>query len=145
MDAAENVASLNRLAEIGLAGMLGLRFVDWTPHSVTARFAAGVRHLAPNERVHGGAIVTLADTTCGNGTIVLLGGRMDAFATIELSCHFLRAPATRELECVAHLVHAGRTLHHWDAEIRGAGRLCARFRCTQIVLDVSGHSGHNAT
>ena len=115
---------------MGLAGLLGLRFVAWSPDSIRSRFRVGAEHRAPNGRVHGGALVSLADTTCGNGTILLLGGRAGAFATIELSCHFLRSPAEAELDCLARLVHHGRTLHHWQAEIRSAGRLCACFRCT---------------
>lgn len=135
MTPASELAELERLAGIGLAGLLGIRFVAWSPERVVARLHARAEHRAPNGRVHGGVIVALADTTCGSGTILRIGDRPDGFATIELSCHFLRSPTTPEIECTAHLIHAGATLHHWDAEVRAEGRPCARFRCTELVMD----------
>lgn len=134
------VEALDRLSEHGLAALVEIRFLEHTPERVRARMPVGSHLRAPNGRVHGAALVALADTTCGNGTILALGGRAGGFATLELSTHFLRAPAGDEVECVARLVHRGSTVHHWEAELRSEGRPCALFRCTQLVLDERGTS-----
>lgn len=131
-----DLIELNRLSAAGLPSLIGIRFLERTPERVRSRMRAGSHLMAPNGRVHGAALVALADTTCGNGTILEIGGRSDDFATIELSAQFLQAPTGDELECVARLVHRGSTLHHWEAEVRSEGRVCALFRCTQIVLAV---------
>lgn len=52
-----------------------------------ARIELGPHHLAPNGYLHGGTVVSLADTSCGYGTIASLPDGAESFTTIELKRH----------------------------------------------------------
>lgn len=97
--------------------------------------------LAPNGYLHAGTVVALADTACGYGCIASLpdGGR--GFTTIELKANFLATARDGVLECVATLLHGGRTTQVWDAVVRRDEKTIALFRCTQLVLYESGDRG----
>ena len=86
--------------------------------------------------VHGGAIVSLADTACGVATVANLADGATAFTTIELKANFLSAVSDGDLACVATPVHRGRTTQVWDAEVTHvqSGRRVAVFRCTNLVV-----------
>jgi uncharacterized protein (TIGR00369 family) len=96
--------------------------------------------LAPNDFLHAGAIVTLADTACGMGCIATLPEEVAGFTTIELKSNFLRSVRVGDwLRCVATTAHGGRTTQVWDALVtrESDGRDVALFRCTQYVLPAS--------
>jgi 1,4-dihydroxy-2-naphthoyl-CoA hydrolase len=97
--------------------------------------------LAPNGYLHAGTVVALADTACGYGCTASLPAGGTGFTTIELKTNFLGTAREGTLECVATLVHAGRTTQVWDATIRSGQKTIAVFRCTQLVLYESGDRG----
>jgi uncharacterized protein (TIGR00369 family) len=93
--------------------------------------------LAPNDFLHAGAVVTLADSACGMGCIASLPDDAQGFTTVELKSNFLRsARAGDGLRCRATLAHGGRTTQVWDAVVtrESDGRDLALFRCTQYLL-----------
>ena len=94
------------------------------------------KHLAPNHYLHGGAVVSLADSACGIGALSHLPVDALGFTTIELKTNFLGTATTGELRCIATPHHLGRTTQVWDAEVTENKRdkTIAVFRCTQMVL-----------
>lgn len=86
--------------------------------------------------VHGGSIVTLADTAAGYATQANLPPAAEGFTTIELKCNFMRAVTTGTLTCQARCVHRGKTTQVWDATVTESthDKIIAEFRCTQIIL-----------
>jgi 1,4-dihydroxy-2-naphthoyl-CoA hydrolase len=97
--------------------------------------------LAPNGYLHAGTVVALADTACGYGCTASLPAGGTGFTTIELKTNFFGTARDGVLDCVATLVHGGRTTQVWDATIRHGDRTIAVFRCTQLVLYESGDRG----
>jgi 1,4-dihydroxy-2-naphthoyl-CoA hydrolase len=96
--------------------------------------------LAPNDFLHAGAVVTLADTACGMGCIATLPKEAAGFTTIELKTNFVRTGRVGDgLRCVATVAHGGRTTQVWDALVtrESDGKDVALFRCTQYVLPAS--------
>ena len=94
-------------------------------------------HLAPNEFLHAGSIVTLADTSAGMGCIASMPDSVAGFTTLELKANFVRSAADGDaLRCRATLAHGGRTVQVWDARVtrESDGRELALFRCTQYLL-----------
>jgi uncharacterized protein (TIGR00369 family) len=91
---------------------------------------------APNGFLHAGAVVTLADTAAGYGTVAHLPDGARGFTTLELKANFVRAARDGVLRCVAEAIHLGRSTHVWDATVTADGdeRPLALFRCTQLVL-----------
>ncbi len=119
-----------------LPGLFGITVTALSPGKVTTSLLIRPEFLAPNGFLHAGTLVTLADTSCGIGTIVALGGSGASFTTLELKTNFLATAREGELVCEATAQHQGRASQIWDAEIRATatGKRLALFRCTQMIL-----------
>jgi uncharacterized protein (TIGR00369 family) len=126
----------NALCEGMLPETLGITFVELEPGHCVATLAVAAPHMSPNGFLHGGTVVSLADTACGFGTFVTPGPDRTHFATMNLSCNFLGTAREGVLTCTASLVHGGRTTQVWDATVRrDDGRQIAVFRATQMLLE----------
>lgn len=118
-----------------LPGTLGIHFVSLAPGHAVAEMQVTTAVMSPNGYLHGGSVVSLADTACGFGTYATPGGAITHFATIDLSCNFLGTALEGTLTCNATIAHQGRTTQVWDADvIREDGRRIAVFRATQLVM-----------
>jgi len=132
--------SLEALDQAGaehLPGLLGIEFDSFEDGIVRSRLTLEKNLFAPNGYVHAGAIVTLADTTCGYGCILSFPEGATGFTTIELKTNFLSSARVGErVVCRCTPAHLGRQTQVWDAEItnESTGRRMALFRCTQMVL-----------
>ena len=124
-----------------LPGLLGVEFVAVEPGRAELRLQLRDELLAPNGYLHAGTVVALADTACGYGCIASLPDGGTGFTTIELKTNFLGTAREGALDCLATLVHGGRTTQVWDAAVRSGERTIALFRCTQLVLYGSGDRG----
>ena len=119
-----------------LPGHLGIVIDQIDGTTIRSHLAVHKHHMAPNGYLHAGTVVTLADTSCGYGTVASLPGGATGFTTIELKTSFLGTVREGGLACEATLVHGGRTTQVWDARVtdEATGRAVAFFRCTQLVL-----------
>jgi len=128
----------NEACEEGLPGLLGIELILVSDDEIRARMPIRKELLAWNGSLHGGSVVTLADTACGFGTVNSLPADAMGFTTLELKSNFLGTARDAFVECVATPVHKGRTTQVWDADvsIEGADKIIARFRCTQLILSI---------
>jgi 1,4-dihydroxy-2-naphthoyl-CoA hydrolase len=120
-----------------LPGLFGLELIGIERGSVEARMDVRPEFLAPNDFLHAGAVVTLADSACGMGCIASLPDDVAGFTTVELKTNFLRSAREGDgLHCCATLAHEGRTTQVWDAVVtrESDGKQLALFRCTQYLL-----------
>ena len=120
-----------------LPGLFGVELVDLERGLVRARLAVRAELLAPNEFLHAGTVVTLADTCCGVGCQATLPQGATGFTTLELKTSFVRTAGEGEtLLCEARAVHEGRTTQLWDATVarESDGKPIGLFRCTQYLL-----------
>jgi 1,4-dihydroxy-2-naphthoyl-CoA hydrolase len=130
-----DLAALDQAGAEYLPGLLGIEFDSFEDGVMRSRLTLNKNLFAPNGYVHAGAIVTLADTTCGYGCILSFPDGATGFTTIELKTNFLRSAQSGTITCEAQLVHGGRTTQLWDATVRDPeGRTMALFRCTQLIL-----------
>jgi 1,4-dihydroxy-2-naphthoyl-CoA hydrolase len=131
----QSIAYLSERALNGLPGALGIQIVAVEPGTLVAHMALTEQHLATNGYLHAGAVVTLADTSCGFGCIAHLPEGAKNFTTIELKSNFLRTVTRGTIRSEAKLIHAGRRTQVWDATVQdGDGRALALFRCTQMII-----------
>jgi 1,4-dihydroxy-2-naphthoyl-CoA hydrolase len=78
-------------------------------------------HRAPNNFLHAGSVISLADSACGFACMASLPEGAASFTTIELKSNFLgTAKEGDQVICEARLAHGGRTTQVWDAEVRNA-------------------------
>ena len=93
------------------------------------------KHLAANGYMHGGSVVTFADTVCGYGTFVHLPEEAKNFTTIEIKSNFLGTALKGTVYCEAVAEHLGKTTQVWSATVKDdTGKKIALFRATQILL-----------
>jgi 1,4-dihydroxy-2-naphthoyl-CoA hydrolase len=119
-----------------LPGMFGIELLEIRSGHVEARLELRPEHLAPNEFLHAGTVITLADTCAGMGCLASLPESAVGFTTIELKTNFLATAREGALRCRAEMAHGGSRTQVWDATVsrEADGRAIALFRCTQFVL-----------
>ena len=129
------LAQLNEAGSGLFPGHIGVEIDSVADGVVRGRMQLADHHLAPNGYLHAAAVIGLADTACGYGSILSLPEGGIGFTTIELKTNFVRSVREGTITCEATLVHGGRTTQIWDATVRDPdGRPMALFRCTQLVL-----------
>ncbi len=126
----------NALMINNLVGLIGMRLTGIDGQRVTSELTVRHELLAPNGFLHAGAVVTLADTTCGFGTLANIPEGGSSFATIELKSNLMGTAREGLVICEANLVHGGRTTQVWDAVVTNATtqKIMALFRCTQLII-----------
>lgn len=126
----------NRRGELNLPGHLGIRIKHVDAAEVRAELGVNATLMAPNGFLHAGSVVTLADTCAGYGCLASLPQGAIGFTTIELKSNHLGTARDGTVDCVATVVHSGRTTQVWDATLthRESGKTLALFRCTQLIL-----------
>src|SRR5437870_12357552 len=96
--------------------LLGIEYVDVRPGHVVSRMDLRAGLLAPtNGLLHGGALITLADSACGIGAAVRPPEGARGHATLEPKANFLWPVREASVRCEAHLLHRRRTTQDWDA------------------------------
>jgi uncharacterized protein (TIGR00369 family) len=123
-----------------LQGLFGVELTRVEPGAVNGRMELRQEFMAPNDFLHAGAVVTLADSCCGSGCIASLPEGAAGFTTAEMKTNFLRSARVGDgLHCAATLAHGGQTTQIWDAVVtrESDDRQLALFRCTQYLLQAS--------
>ena len=114
---------------------IGVEIIEITPDKVRAKLAA--RAGLSNRRgiLHGGAIMSLADTLGGIGTTANLP-KGASTTTIESKTNFfLPVPLGDSAHAECTPLHRGRTTMVWQTRItRGDGKLAALVTQTQLVM-----------
>jgi 1,4-dihydroxy-2-naphthoyl-CoA hydrolase len=117
------------------AKLIGIRVVSYSADKIKAEFKVGQEHSNRGGAMHGGAIMTLADTVGGLATTANLP---DGFGTvtIESKTNFLAAVPvgdTAHAECTP--LHRGRTTMVLQTRITcDDGKLAAVVTQTQLVI-----------
>lgn len=132
----ESAHEFNQFGQEMLPGHLGIEILSVSPDSVISQLPICRQIMAPNGYIHAGAMITLADTACGYGTVAALPDGAVGFTTIELKSNFINTAREGTLKCEATPLHQGKTTQVWDAKVIhvASNRVLAEFRCTQLVL-----------
>jgi 1,4-dihydroxy-2-naphthoyl-CoA hydrolase len=119
-----------------LPGVFGIELLEIRSGHVEACLDLRPEHLAPNEFLHAGTVITLADSCAGMGCLASLPEEAVGFTTIELKTNFLATAREGALRCTAEIVHGGSRTQVWDATVSREedSRVIALFRCTQFLL-----------
>lgn len=118
---------------------LGILFTSIEPSAVRAECPVESHLMAPNGYLHGGAVVSLADTCAGFACYANLPAGASGYTTAELKMNFLGTAKHGTIACVATPVHLGRSTQVWDATVTHVetGKMLGVFRCTQLILYAS--------
>lgn len=134
------VETFNQRAAGFFPAYLGIVFTSADPSAVRVECPVRQELMAPNGFLHGGAVVSLADTCAGFACYANLPADASGYTTVELKSNFVGTAKDGTLACVATAVHLGRSTHVWDATVTHveSGRTLAVFRCTQMLLYAKG-------
>jgi len=119
----------------GLPRFLGMQITEATKDRLAGTFQVQEAHCNGTGFVHGGALMTFADTLGALGAILnLRAGQWTT--TLESKTNFLAAAALGvTLTGTTTPLHRGRRTQIWETAITDeAGRLVAKVTQTQMVL-----------
>ena len=109
--------------------------VESGPDEVRARVEWRAERCTAGGVLHGGVIMSLADTTGAMCAVQNLPEDASGTTTIESKTNFLRAVRDRYAEAVSRPLHAGRTVGVIETDVTDAtGRPVAKVLQTQAVL-----------
>jgi 1,4-dihydroxy-2-naphthoyl-CoA hydrolase len=119
-----------------LPGSLGIRSIELNNDLSVVEMKISENALNFNGYIHGGSIVTLADTAAGYGCFSNLPDGASNFTTIELKCNFLGGVQSGRLVSTARCIHRGKSTQVWDATVvhDETSKVIGEFRCTQMIL-----------
>jgi 1,4-dihydroxy-2-naphthoyl-CoA hydrolase len=129
------VASIQEQLQQLFPNVLGMQLQEVTPERVVARLTVRPELCTAGEIMHGGAIMTFADTLGAVATIVNLAPGLRT-TTIESKTNFLGA-ARLNTEVVGECtpLHRGKQTMVWQTKVQSAeGRLIAVVTQTQLIL-----------
>jgi uncharacterized protein (TIGR00369 family) len=116
---------------------VGIHFVEATPDRVIAEMQVEADMCNNMKSLHGGAMMSLADTAGAMSTAVTLTEGQGT-TTIESKSNFF-APVALGDVAVAEAIplHKGRTTYVWETRItrKSDGRLAALITQTQLILN----------
>ncbi len=118
-----------------LARTLGVTFSRYTKEEVRARLDWAPGLCTSGGLLHGGAVMTLADSTGAACAFLNLPDGAPGTTTIESKTNFLRGVRDGFVEATSVPLHAGRTVIVVETDVRDAfGHAVARVVQTQLVL-----------
>ena len=131
-----NFEQFNELGKDKFPGHMGIVVTSVEDGKIFMEMPIRPEFFAPNGYVHGGSIVTLADTAAGYATVLNLPEGARSFTTVELKTNFVGAAKEGTLECERILDHKGRTTQVWRIIVRHKEKQknVAIFTCTNLIL-----------
>ena len=128
------IEELRRLLH-GMPSLLGLTVVSAEKDKVVATLLVRPEICTVGDTIHGGAIMTFADTVGAVGTVVNLGPGMGT-TTLESKTNFFAGAKVGTLLTAESVpLHRGRRTQVWETRITNPdGHLVAKVTQTQMVL-----------
>lgn len=123
-------------APLPYANLLGIEIVEASKEKVVGRMKVRPEMCTAGHILHGGAIMSLADTLGAFGAMFVLPEGGVHTTTMESKTNFLGSAKEGDtVTGVATPVHAGRRTSIWQTMItNGAGKKVALVTQTQMVL-----------
>jgi 1,4-dihydroxy-2-naphthoyl-CoA hydrolase len=129
------MSAIAELKQPPFADFLSIKLTHVSPERVTAELLVRDEIATMPAKIHGGAVMALADNVGAVGTVVNLPEGAGT-TTIESKTNFFAAiPVGETAYAESTPLHRGRTTMVWQTKItRADGRLCALVTQTQLVL-----------
>ncbi len=114
---------------------LGIHIVEATRERVVAEMDVRPEPMTVGGRLHGGAIMSLADSVGAYGAFLALPSGAAGTTTIESKTNFFAGAADGTVRAKAVPLHVGGRTSVWQTRVTNqAGRLVSQTVQTQMVL-----------
>ncbi|GAB4587824.1 PaaI family thioesterase [Nocardia sp. IFM 10818] len=122
-------------ATMPFSGKLGIEVLEHAPELVRSRLAWDESLCTLGGTIHGGVLMSLADSTGAVCAFLNLPEGTQGTTTVESKTNFLRAVRSGYATASSRPIHAGRSFIVIETEIHDdAGKLVAKVTQTQAVL-----------
>ncbi len=119
--------------QMPVAATLGMTAEEAAPEKVTIRLPWSAQLCTDGGRIHGGVIMTLADSAGGTCAFFNLPDGAIGTSTIESKTNFFRAVTEGDVVATARPLHTGSTTIVVETEVHNGDRLVAKVTQTQTV------------
>ena len=116
MDEARIEYAKERLNNLPLAKLIGMRFVDMRPNEAVVAIEMRDDLKQPSGVMHGGVTATLIDTAMAFAVRTYLTDD-EPTATIDLTIHYLRPITSGTATCIAKVVRPGKRIFTVSADV----------------------------
>lgn len=127
---------IRRMPTQGFQKALGIELDEVSPECIVAHIDVEDRHINSGGAVHGGILMSLADSLGAMGALQNLGSKQRT-ATLESKTNFVRPCTGARITAECRPLHLGRQTSVWHTVVRDEdGRICSHVWQTQIHMDV---------
>jgi uncharacterized protein (TIGR00369 family) len=118
MPHALTIEELNNLCSNTMIEHLGIEFTELTNGHVVAQMPIDERTIQPMKRLHGGAIMTLAESVGSAGSLALVDSSRYIVLGVEISGSHVGSTSENYVVAEGNIVHQGASSHVWEIHVR---------------------------
>jgi len=128
---------LNNLCINTMIEHLGIEFTELTNGHVVARMPIDERTIQPMKRLHGGAIMTLAESVGSAGSLALVDSSRYIVLGVEISGSHVDSTSEDYVLAEGNIVHQGASSHVWEIHVRDKNdTLISVCRLTNRIIPI---------
>ncbi len=129
------IRELNNICANSMAGFLGIEFTELEKNCLKARMPVSKHGKQPFGYLHGGAIITLAETLASCITSVQCGKNQAAFG-YHVTANLVAPVRQGYVYAATELCHKGRSSFIWDVVVKNeTGSKVALCRVTVKIVE----------
>ncbi|MDP1622471.1 MAG: hotdog fold thioesterase [Bacteroidales bacterium] len=130
------VRELNISCRNTMIDHLGIEFTMVKNGLLTARMPVDHRTIQPMKRLHGGAIMALAETVGSTGSYLITDHKKQQVVGIEINGNHVGNTASDYVTATATILHKGKTIHVWDIRVTDdEDKLVSICRMTNLIME----------
>jgi len=131
------VEELNNLCKNTMIEHLGIKFTELTTGHVVAIMPIDHRTIQPMKRLHGGAIMTLAESVGSAGSLAIVDRSKYSVLGVEISGSHVGTTLESSVFAEANIVHEGVTSHVWEIHVKDKNdTLLSVCRLTNRIIPI---------
>jgi uncharacterized protein (TIGR00369 family) len=128
---------LNSLCKGTLMEHLQIEYTELSEKRIVARMPVDQRTFQPKKRLHGGAVMALAESVGSAGSAALVDITEFSVLGIEISGSHVGTTDEKEVLGIGTLIHRGRTQHIWEIRVEDkSGKLISLCRLTNRIIPI---------
>ena len=129
------VEELNNLCKNTMIEHLGIEFMELSAGRVVARMPVNECTIQPMKRLHGGAIMTLAESAGSAGSLSMVDSNAFYVLGVEISGSHVGSTKEDFVFAEATIMHQGTSSHVWEIQVKDKNdTLLSICRLTNRIL-----------
>jgi len=131
------VEELNSMCKNTMIEHLGIKFTELSSGSVTASMPIDERTIQPMKRLHGGAVMTLAESVGSAGSLAIVDRTRYFVLGVEISGSHVGTTSEKMVIAKANIVHQGTSSHVWEIHVKDKNdTLISVCRLTNRIIPI---------